>query len=58
MVFSNKKFENGYQVEYPGQMVKRHPRLGNQKRRRSVDIPFYGHIEIAVDEKGKLHVHP
>lgn len=55
--FFKQKIENGYQVEYPDRWLKDIHVWETRRQEESVDIPFYGHIEINVDDNGKLHVY-
>ena len=55
--FFKQKIENGYQVEYPDRWLKDIHVWEIRRDDESVDIPFYGHIELNVDDKGKLHVY-
>lgn len=55
--FFKQKIENGYQVEYPDRWLKDIHVWEIRRDEEAVDIPFYGHIEIGVDENGKLQVH-
>lgn len=53
--FFKQAIENGYQVEYPDHWLKDIHVWEIRRAEESVDIPFYGHIEIGV-ENGKLKV--
>lgn len=55
--FFKQKIENGYQVEYPDRWLKDIHVWEIRRDEEAVDIPFYGHIEINIDEKGKLRVY-
>lgn len=55
--FFKQKIENGYQVEYPDRWLKDIHVWEVRRDEEAVDIPFYGHIELHVDEKGKLTVY-
>ncbi len=55
--FFKQKIENGYQVEYPDRWLKDIHVWETRRQEESIDIPFYGHIEINVDDNGKLHVY-
>lgn len=54
--FFKQSIENGYQVEYPDHWLKDIHIWEIRREEESVDIPFYGHIEIGVDKNGKLTV--
>ncbi|MGI6359590.1 MAG: glycogen/starch/alpha-glucan phosphorylase [Acholeplasmatales bacterium] len=53
--FFKQAIENGYQVEYPDHWLKDIHVWEIRRAEESVDIPFYGHIEIGVSN-GKLKV--
>ena len=53
--FFKQALENGYQVEYPDHWLKDIHVWEIRRQEESVDIPFYGHIEVGV-ENGKLKV--
>ena len=53
--FFKQAIENGYQVEYPDHWLKDIHVWEIRRAEESVDIPFYGHIEIGVED-GKLKV--
>ena len=54
--FFKQSIENGYQVEYPDHWLKDIHVWEVRRNEESVEVPFYGHIEIEVDSKGKLKV--
>ncbi|HKL61703.1 MAG TPA: glycogen/starch/alpha-glucan phosphorylase, partial [Acholeplasma sp.] len=54
--FFKQRIEDGYQVEYPDRWLKDIHVWETRRQEESVDIPFYGHIEITVDENDKLVV--
>ena len=56
MDFFKQSIENGYQVEYPDHWLKDIHVWEVRRNEESVEVPFYGHIEIEVDSKGKLKV--
>lgn len=55
--FFKQKIENGYQVEYPDRWLKDIHVWEIRRDEEAVDVPFYGYIELNVDENGKLHVY-
>lgn len=54
--FFKQSIENGYQVEYPDHWLKDIHVWEVRRNEESVEVPFYGHIEIEVDSNGKLKV--
>lgn len=53
--FFKQKIENGYQVEYPDRWLKDIHVWEIRRDEEAVDVPFYGHIELSVQD-GKLSV--
>ena len=53
--FFKQKIENGYQVEYPDRWLKDIHVWEVRRDEEAIDVPFYGHIELSV-ENGKLNV--
>lgn len=54
--FFKQKIENGYQVEYPDRWLKDIHVWEVRRDDEAVDVPFYGHIELSV-QNGKLDVY-
>lgn len=54
--FFKQKIENGYQVEFPDRWLKDIHVWEVRRDEEAIDVPFYGYIELQVNE-GKLSVY-